>query len=248
MKACATLAVWLNNYPYACCRLRWYQVKLQHVRTYTHTHTNQSFWWKQGTRITVKAAPEMRPVIQRQIPWSPTCTTKQWKKRPTHTHWLDPTSSVPCSKTTQLVKHLNYSIKRTDQRFSSQMSNCLRLSHSLLNLVLDQIWHRWHSSVARSMEKKKLAAATPLIGYSASGVFLCVEHKKGFSRDQALPESGWFTWSLQQCGNESRWKLWLLHANHRAHWQHSLRMLLSLWTHSTWSQDVVISERNLLLA
>lgn len=58
--------------------------------------------------------------------------------------------------------------------------------------------------MARSMEKKKLAAATPLIGYSASGVFLCVEHKKGFSRDQALPEPGWFTWSLQQCGNESR--------------------------------------------
>lgn len=52
--------------------------------------------------------------------------------------------------------------------------------------------------------EKNLAAATPLIGYSASGVFLCVEHRQGFSRDQVLPESGWFTWSLQQCGNESR--------------------------------------------
>lgn len=71
------------------------------VAPHIHTlpHTQRPGWWKLGTRTTVKVAPEAYPIIQHQMPWSPTCTTKQ--DPPSLTDWhayrVDPTSSVWCS-------------------------------------------------------------------------------------------------------------------------------------------------------
>lgn len=39
----------------------------------------------------------MYPVIQHEMPWSPTCTTKQCKASLIRTNRVDSTSSVPCS-------------------------------------------------------------------------------------------------------------------------------------------------------
>lgn len=104
--------------------------------------------------------------------WSPTCTlpNREGSAR-TRTRWLDPTSSAPCSATTQSAKTVAAFIK--GNATTVELANVAAFPP-----VTQPVQRRSGSNmtqVARQCgEEKTAAAATPLIGYSASGVFDCV--------------------------------------------------------------------------
>lgn len=140
----------------------------------------------------------MYPVIRRQIPWSPTCTTKQCKTPPTHTHRVQPTSSVPRSNKnpanqtfTLFIKENKTTVHFTNVRLFLPVTQPVRpCSGSNMTQVAQQCGKQW----------KELQIASCCYTFNkVYSVYVQLRvHERHLSWDQVLPGSGWLKWTPLQ--------------------------------------------------
>lgn len=101
----------------------------------------------------------MYSVIQHQIPWSPTCTTKQCRTphSHTHTHGVDPTSSAPCSNKNPANQTFTLFIK--ENKTTAHFTN-VRLFLPVTQPVRPWLWSKYDTggTAVWQVSERKIAS------------------------------------------------------------------------------------------